>query len=107
MWDLQGMAENNAGVSRKPHLHRDTLLAASAIYQEMYGKNEGIPATFQIIYMIGWKPDPKQKVHQAERGSGQISLKDLDKLDEMVRKAGMEGRIKFMKDEMEDLGKDK
>lgn len=33
MWDLQGMAENNAGVSRKPHLHRDTLLAASAIYQ--------------------------------------------------------------------------
>lgn len=34
----------------------------------------------------------------AERGSGQISLKDLHKLDEMVREAGMEGRIKFMKD---------
>lgn len=33
MWDLQGMAENNAGVSRKLHLHRDTMLAASAIYQ--------------------------------------------------------------------------
>lgn len=29
---------------------------------EMYGKSEGIPATFQIIYMIGWKPDPKQVV---------------------------------------------
>lgn len=28
----------------------------------MYGKSEGIPATFQIIYMIGWKPDPKQVV---------------------------------------------
>ena len=23
----------------------------------MYGQEEGIPATFQIIYMIGWKPD--------------------------------------------------
>lgn len=33
MWDLQGMAENNAGINRKAHLHRDTMLAASAIYQ--------------------------------------------------------------------------
>lgn len=36
MWDLQGMAENNAGINRKPHLHRDTLLAASAIYQGIF-----------------------------------------------------------------------
>lgn len=36
MWDLKGMAENNAGVNRKLHLHRDTLLAASAIYQGMW-----------------------------------------------------------------------
>lgn len=27
---------------------------------EMYGKDGSIPATFQVIYMIGWKPDPKQ-----------------------------------------------
>lgn len=101
MWDLQGMAENNAGVTRKPHLHRDTLLAASAIYKEMYRKEEGVPATFQIIYMIGWKPDPKQRIVPAERGSGQISLKDLHKLDELVRETGMEGRIKFMKDMMD------
>lgn len=38
----------------------------------------------------------------AERGSGQISLKDLHKLDDMVREAGMEGRVKFMKDMMDD-----
>lgn len=107
MWDLQGMAENNAGINRKAHLHRDTMLAASAIYQEMYGKEEGVPATFQIIYMIGWKPDPKQKVVPAERGSGQVSLKDLHRLDEMVRDAGMEGRIKFMKDMMEEEDKNK
>lgn len=43
MWDLQGMAENNAGVSRKPHLHRDTLLAASAIYQGEEGCFYSVP----------------------------------------------------------------
>lgn len=106
MWDLQGMAESNAGVNRKPHLHRDTLLAASAIYQEMYGNEDGIPATFQVIYMIGWKPDPSQVVSQAERGSGQVSLKDLHRLDAMVKEAGMEGRLKFM-EEMADEDKDK
>ncbi|EMP31755.1 Putative methyltransferase C20orf7 like protein [Chelonia mydas] len=32
------------------------MLAAAAIYQEMYGSNDGsVPATFQIYYMIGWK----------------------------------------------------
>ena len=32
---------------------------------EMYGNDdeEGIPATFQIIYFIGWKPDPSQVCH--------------------------------------------
>lgn len=43
---------------------------------------------------------------QAERGSGQVSLKDLDKLDDMIREAGMEGRIKFMQDMTSD-NKDK
>ena len=41
---------------------------------------EGVPATFQVIYFIGWKPDPSQKA-AAKRGSGQVSMKDLDKLD--------------------------
>lgn len=41
----------------------------------------------------------------AERGSGQISLKDLHKLDDMVREAGMEGRIKFMKDMVDEDSK--
>lgn len=47
MWDLQGMAENNAGVTRKPHLHRDTLLAASAIY---HGK-----CHFTVFLYSSWK----------------------------------------------------
>ena len=33
MWDLQGMAENNAACSRKLRLSRDTMIAAAAIYQ--------------------------------------------------------------------------
>lgn len=98
MWDLQGMGENNAGLNRKLHLHRDTLVAASAIYQEMYGLDDGVPATFQIIYMIGWKPDPSKKVTIAERGSQQASLKDIHKLEEMIKEHGMEGKVKFMQE---------
>jgi len=55
---------------RRPSIHRDTLAAASAIYQgleslqyipkpslthfsELHGNEDGtIPATFQIIYMV-------------------------------------------------------
>lgn len=75
------MGESNASWTRKPHLHRDTILAAGCIYKrnksmfflvkgrcfiyvfflDMYGNEDGtVPATFQIIYMIGWKPDPSQ-----------------------------------------------
>ncbi|XP_055693079.1 arginine-hydroxylase NDUFAF5, mitochondrial [Lutzomyia longipalpis] len=86
MWDLKGMAENNAAFNRPLHLHRDTLLAASAIYSQMYKKPDGgIPATFQVIYLVAWKPSPNQPKALA-RGSGQVSLKDLDKV--------VEGKIK-------------
>ena len=33
MHDLKGMGENNAAWNRKTLLHRDTILAASSIYQ--------------------------------------------------------------------------
>ncbi|KAM7345192.1 arginine-hydroxylase NDUFAF5, mitochondrial [Cochliomyia hominivorax] len=81
MWDLKGMAENNAAFNRPIHLSRDTMIAASAIYKEMYAKDNGIPATFQIIYFVGWKPGPNQPI-PLPRGSGDVSLKDLGKLIE-------------------------
>ncbi|CAK9831813.1 Arginine-hydroxylase NDUFAF5, mitochondrial [Anthophora retusa] len=89
MWDLKGMAENNAIRNRKVRLNKDTLLAAAAIYKELYGKVKEdntpyVPATFQIIYLLGWKPDPSQP-KPLDRGTGQISLKDLHKLDEIVK----------------------
>ena len=89
MRDLKGMAENNASWTRKFHIHKDTLLAANAIYQELYGsfsEEDGsphIPATFQMYFWIGWKPDPTQpKALQPQKSD--ISLKDLYKLDEVV-----------------------
>uniref|UniRef100_A0A9J7XYQ9 Arginine-hydroxylase NDUFAF5, mitochondrial n=1 Tax=Cyprinus carpio carpio TaxID=630221 RepID=A0A9J7XYQ9_CYPCA len=61
MSDLQGMGESNCAWNRKSLLHRDTILAAAAIYKEMYGNEDGsVPATFQILYMIGWKPHESQ-----------------------------------------------
>uniref|UniRef100_A0A1A9X2P8 Uncharacterized protein n=1 Tax=Glossina brevipalpis TaxID=37001 RepID=A0A1A9X2P8_9MUSC len=36
VWDLKGMAENNAAFNRPAHLSRDIMLAASAMYKELY-----------------------------------------------------------------------
>ena len=83
------MAENNAIRNRKLRLNKNTVLAAAAIYKELYGKmkEDGtpyVPATFQIIYLLGWKPDPSQP-KPLERGSGKVSLKDLYKLDKIIQ----------------------
>ena len=81
MDDLRGMGENNATWSRKNVLRRKTIEVASQIYKEMYGDDDGnIPATFQVLFLIGWKPSDKQ-AKPAERGSGTFSLKDIDKID--------------------------
>ena len=79
MHDLKGMAENNAAFNRPLHLSRETMLAAAAIYKDMYGKDEGITATFQIIYFVGWKYAANQP-QPVERGSANVSFKDLDKM---------------------------
>ncbi|KAI9574829.1 S-adenosyl-L-methionine-dependent methyltransferase [Boletus coccyginus] len=81
MWelieDLKDMGEGNAILGRRHFLHRDTLASASAIYQELHGNEDGsIPATFQVIYMIGWKPSSTQP-KPLQRGSAQSSLKDV------------------------------
>lgn len=72
---------------------KDVLMALLPIYQNMYGNADGtVPATFQVIYMIGkfiasaerrrscgvgWKPDSSQPKPLA-RGSATASFKDLD-----------------------------
>ncbi|XP_069090205.1 arginine-hydroxylase NDUFAF5, mitochondrial isoform X1 [Pleurodeles waltl] len=87
MSDLQGMGESNCSWNRKSMLHRDTMLAASAIYKEMYGNDDGsVPATFQIFYMIGWKPHVSQ-AKPAKRGSATVSFGALGKVNELVSQA--------------------
>ena len=69
--DLRGMGETNCAWTRPLLLRRSVMNAAAAIYREMYGveqeaeRQEGgrdivIPATFQLLYFIGWKPHPSQ-----------------------------------------------
>ncbi|PGH32931.1 hypothetical protein GX50_04275 [[Emmonsia] crescens] len=79
MTDLQAMGESNAILRREAGpLSRDVLLACDAIYKELHGEDgmEGIPATFRLIYMIGWKEGAGQKQPLA-RGSGEVNLKDI------------------------------
>lgn len=73
------MGENNAAYNRPLHLSRDTMMAASIIYNELYKADKGISATFQIIYFVGWKPGPNQP-QPLERGSANASFKDLGKI---------------------------
>lgn len=81
MTDLQAMGESNATAQSflgSAGLRRDTLLASEAIYRELHGEEgrDGIPATFKIIYMIGWKEGAGQE-KPLQRGSGQMNLKDV------------------------------
>ncbi|KAJ0424185.1 S-adenosyl-L-methionine-dependent methyltransferase [Aspergillus carlsbadensis] len=79
MVDLQAMGENNAIMQREAGpISRDVLLANEAIYRELHKEEDsrGIPATFRLIYMIGWKEGEGQVLPLA-RGSGQVNLKDI------------------------------
>ena len=78
MQDLQAMGESNAVLGREMGaIRRDVLLACEGIYRELHGNEDGsIPATFRIIYMIGWKEGANQPKPLA-RGSGEVNLKDV------------------------------
>ncbi|KAH8670198.1 S-adenosyl-L-methionine-dependent methyltransferase [Tricladium varicosporioides] len=78
MQDLQAMGESNAVLGREAGpIQRDVLLANEGIYRELHGNEDGtLPATFRMIYMIGWKEGPNQ-AQPLPRGSGQINIKDI------------------------------
>ncbi|OAQ98601.1 hypothetical protein LLEC1_03933 [Akanthomyces lecanii] len=77
-YDLQAMGESNATLGREMGpIGRDVLLANDAIYRELHGNEDGsVPATFRIIYMIGWREGENQP-QPLPRGSGQTNLKEL------------------------------
>lgn len=78
MQDLQAMGESNAVLGREMGaISRDVLLASEAIYRELHAYGgETIPATFRLIYMIGWKEGQNQS-QPLQRGSGQVNIKDI------------------------------
>jgi NADH dehydrogenase [ubiquinone] 1 alpha subcomplex assembly factor 5 len=78
MQDIQAMGENNAVLGREMGaIQRDVLLAADAIYRELHGNEDGsLPATFRMVYMIGWK-ESEDQAKPLPRGSGQINMKDI------------------------------
>jgi NADH dehydrogenase [ubiquinone] 1 alpha subcomplex assembly factor 5 len=78
MRDLQSMGESNAILGREAGgIKKDVLLANEGIYKELHGNEDGsIPATFRMIYMIGWKEGPNQ-AKPLPRGSGQTNIKDI------------------------------
>ena len=75
MQELRAMGEANALVERgHAPLKRATLLRACEIYQELFGDGDDrVPATFQILMLSGWTPDPGQP-QPIRRGSGRINL---------------------------------
>ncbi|XP_018674404.2 putative methyltransferase At1g22800, mitochondrial [Musa acuminata AAA Group] len=76
---LRSMGETNALFQRSNILKKDTALATAAVYQSMFGGEDGtVPATFQVIYMTGWKEHPSQQKAK-RRGSATASFGDIQK----------------------------
>ena len=58
-----GMGETNILIDRLKRPTRRTVFArAAAIYQERFADAQGrLPATFQVLFLTGWAPDPYRR----------------------------------------------
>lgn len=75
MEHLQKTGESHAALARGGALSKDLMLAADSIYRAMHGEDGMLPATFRVVFMMGWKTGGDQP-QPAKRGSGEVSLKD-------------------------------
>jgi hypothetical protein len=74
MGELRAMGQASALAQAGPALGRATLRRACEIYRELFGDAAGrLPATFQLLTLSGWAPDPGQP-KPIRRGSGQVRL---------------------------------
>ncbi len=93
MRDLRGMGEANAVAERRRGLsRRATLLRAAALYEARFaGRDDRLPATFDVIYLTGWAPDESQP-KPLRPGSARTPLAEA--LDAVERPAGDKARPK-------------
>ena len=77
---LRAMADSNAVVRRAPFLPRAVAAAAMEGYAKEYGDADGsVPATFEAVFLTGWAlPEKGGGPVPAARGSGTVSLRDLE-----------------------------
>lgn len=76
MRELRTMGEANALDARLRHpTRRSVLLRAAEIYEDSFGADGRIPATFEIIVLTGWSPDASQP-QPLRPGSAQARLAD-------------------------------
>ena len=73
---LRCMGASSNLMGGRPYVPRETMIATAAIYEEMFGTEHGIPATFEIIHMTAWAPHDSQP-KALERGSANVSMADL------------------------------
>ena len=78
MKDLRSMGENNCWLSRKKSFSSRALFElVNTLYQKTFSDIDGyITASFDIVFMIGWKPH-KSQPKPLRPGSADVSLKDI------------------------------
>lgn len=78
MRDLRGMGGANAVLSRrKAFTRRSLFVRAGEIYRDLFALPGGrIPATFEIIHLIGWAPHESQP-QPLKRGSATVKLESV------------------------------
>jgi NADH dehydrogenase [ubiquinone] 1 alpha subcomplex assembly factor 5 len=77
MQELKAMGASNMLVARRRRpVTRGLLLRAAAIYAERFAAADGrVPATFEILTLTAWAPDPSQP-KPLRPGSAQTRLAD-------------------------------
>lgn len=76
--DLRALGETNVLVQRRPEfLSRKLLQAVLAEYTQRFSDDQGrVPATFDVIYLIGWAPHESQP-KPLRPGSAKTNLADV------------------------------
>jgi SAM-dependent methyltransferase len=76
--DLRALGETNVLAQRRPQfLSRKLLQAVVADYAQRFSDDQGrVPATFDVVYLIGWAPHESQP-KPLRPGSAKTSLADV------------------------------